>query len=130
MEKIAESIEEILQAYLDGKFIICDHVSFSRKDSLFPIVLLDAVKKGKWSIKDSTININGFEVPEPFRGNMKYKDQYWFPSLESESAEWHTWNNDITDIRILKNGIIHLTKEAAEIHLQALLSFTKQEDES
>ena len=77
--------------------------------------------------KPKTININGFEVPEPLRDAPNDGETYYIVNLTenrvycviccgtfSLSQQW------------LKSGIIHSTKEAAEIHLKALLSFTQQ----
>ncbi len=77
--------------------------------------------------KPRTININGFEVPEPVREPLKTDTDYYYPhfgssSLICDSVWWH----DDCDARRLKSGIIHLTKEAAAIHAKALLSFTQK----
>jgi hypothetical protein len=73
--------------------------------------------------KIKTININGFEVPEPLREEPIKNSIYWVIGTdESYSCNWR--DLDFEKDR-LKNGICHLTKEAAEIHRNALLSFTK-----
>lgn len=132
MKKIAESIKEVLQAYLDNKIILCDDAELSgiQEMTSFPPVTIEGIRRGLWQIKDRTININGFEVPEPYRGEIKENDIYWFPDLDDNVAEYYIWRDDLSDIKIMENGLLHLTQEAAEIHLKALLSFTKQEIES
>lgn len=78
-----------------------------------------------------TININGFEVPEPVRSELNYGDEYWMPSFENFSNEElsirRQWSESSIDIHIkrLSHGLIHLSREAAELHCRALLSFTK-----
>ena len=128
MNKIAESIEEILQAYLDGKIISYDNLSFKLGDASFPLILSGAIETGKWSIKDRTININGFEVPEPYRGEMENGQIYWFPSTNDDMPDFYEWEGDDVDKKIKENGLLHLSKEAAQMHLKALISFTKMED--
>lgn len=70
--------------------------------------------------------INGFKVPEPLRvapevGVRVYK--VLTPYIEYES---YIGGDD--DCKMLKAGLIHLTREAAEKHLEALLSFTRSDD--
>ena len=74
-----------------------------------------------------TININGIEVPEPVREPLNFGDEYVALDLICviDDIEWF---GDDWDMENLHLGIIHLTKEAAEIHRKALLSFTAKED--
>jgi len=78
----------------------------------------------RYRIKPVTININGIEVPEPFRGEMQYGQMYWTPHFGSF---WGAikWINDDFDNAVLANGGLHLSEEAAEAHARALLSFTE-----
>lgn len=128
MSKIAESIEELLKAYLNGKIIVYkESAVWQKKDGLhFPSISNSEIKDKKWSIKDRAININGFEVPEPYCGEMEMEKVYWYPQITEGSAEDFSWKDDATDRIIMESGMLRLTKEAAELHLQALLSFTKQ----
>ena len=75
--------------------------------------------------KPKTININGFEVPEPYQGEMKANQPYWLADITSTEALFRIWHGYICDDRWRKVGLIHLTKEAAELHRKALLSFTE-----
>lgn len=80
----------------------------------------------EYRLKQKTININGFEVPEPEREPLKCDELYFLPSLASSFAwDFFTWNNTSFDNKLLKLGLIHKTKEAAIAHTKALLSFTK-----
>lgn len=74
--------------------------------------------------KPQTININGFEVPEPLREPLKRGDSYYTCRVPGGGDAEYTWFNDETDTKWLDLGVIHLTKEAANLHRQALLSFT------
>ena len=84
-------------------------------------------QKKQYRRKPRTNNINGFEVPEPLRDAPNDGETYYIVNLTenrvycviccgtfSLSQQW------------LKSGIVHMTEEAAEIHLKALLSFTQQ----
>ena len=78
--------------------------------------------------KTKTIHINGIEVPEPCREPLACDTKYYMPdivdSLDGKWA-WSAWDDDEVDHARLKAGIVHLTKEAAEMHAKALVSFTE-----
>lgn len=78
----------------------------------------------EYRLKPRTININGFEVPEPLRHEPSDGTDYYVIDM-SEVSEMK-WTSDVSEHQWLKAGIIHLTREAAEKHLEALLSFTKE----
>ena len=77
----------------------------------------------KYRRKPKTILINGHEVPEPHRTPLKDGEVYWALTLFSRATSLR-WKDDDFDNSYLENGFIHLTKEAAEKHLNALKSFT------
>lgn len=80
--------------------------------------------KHNYRLKPRTININGFEVPEPLMlAPVRGTECYFIrtPYIERES-----YIGGDTDTKLLKAGLIHLTRENAEKHLEALLSFTKE----
>lgn len=81
----------------------------------------------KYRRKPKTILINGYEVPEPHRTPLKYDEEYWTPSLVCGATSLH-WEDSYTDFVYLKNGLVHLTKEAAKKHFNALKSFTAQKE--
>ena len=76
--------------------------------------------------KPRTININGYEVPEPIRVEPKLRAFYYVVSTESAEPIRQVWDGLTCEHRWFYRGLIHSTKEAAEIHLKALLSFTQQ----
>ena len=80
-------------------------------------------EKNKYRRKPKTILINGHEVPEPHRKPLEIDDPYWTLDF-FRGVKTHRWQNNTEDNRLLKNGFIHLTKEAAEKHFNALKSFT------
>lgn len=84
----------------------------------------------RYRVKPATININGHEVPEPLRVEPAAGDLVWVPALLQ--------TNTITDdfrynpgseysTAYFARGLCHATKEAAEQHARALLSFTSKE---
>jgi hypothetical protein len=72
-------------------------------------------------IKHKTININGFEVPEPVKQALEEGTRYYVASLRTIYD--YAWKNDHADNELLRSRLIHLTKEAAKLHKEALLSF-------
>lgn len=78
--------------------------------------------------KPKFININGFKVPEPYRGDMRDDQMFFEPNILSKNfAIEHRWYNRPYDMTVLGRGFLHLTKEAAAIHGKALASFTNPE---
>ena len=76
--------------------------------------------------KPMTININGHEVPKAYRGVMRRSQFYPIPNLEnSDHYTELNWLEDSRDQTAMERGLVHLTKEAARKHAEALLSFTK-----
>jgi hypothetical protein len=74
-----------------------------------------------------TITINGIEVPEPLKIKPVNIINYFVPSVYSHKLfDSFSWSGDQVDDRLFERGIVHLTKEAAIKHAEALISFTKQ----
>lgn len=76
--------------------------------------------------KPKTININGFEVPEPCRERLEIGREYWVAAVYSKHGYKINWTNSSLDDSVLKKGLVHLTEYAAELHRKALLSFTEE----
>lgn len=74
------------------------------------------------------IIINGREVPEPLRKLPEAGTKVFCVALEWGDGYWHdnflSWS--VTFNRALKLGLMHLTADAAKLHAEALLSFTKE----
>lgn len=82
------------------------------------------LSKNNYRLKPRTININGFEVPEPLRNIPPCGTEYFI--IDFLKVNDMTWNDYDDELDWLKAGLIHLTRENAEKHLEALLSFTKE----
>ena len=81
---------------------------------------------GMWSDPPKTIRIGEYDVPEPVREPLENDTEYWIAHFSLEVlANRFKWYSDKFDNRVLKNGLIHLTKEDAVIHAKALMSLTK-----
>ena len=81
---------------------------------------------GKYRRKPETFKINGFDVPEPVRQQLKDGQVYYTITMtNSDPISDAYWDGCPFDLRALKRGVIHLTREAAELHAKALLSFTE-----
>ena len=83
----------------------------------------------KYRRKPRVILINGHEVPEPHRTPLNDGEGYWTFTFIFAGVIDVCWDGDSEDHNALKNGFIHLTKEAVEKHLNALKSFTAKGDQ-
>lgn len=79
----------------------------------------------EYRLKTRFIDINGHQVPEPARVPLEVGELYWIACVTYGAAEFK-WDDDRGDELWLESGLIHLTKEAAEAHVAALLSFTQK----
>lgn len=76
--------------------------------------------------KKRTININGNDVPEPIRHRLKKGERYYLVNVHRYSnADSWVWEDSECDAELLDLGVIHLTQEAADMHIKALQSFTR-----
>lgn len=78
--------------------------------------------------KPKTIRIGEFDVPEPLReGPPQHQTNCWVVDLQRPvPVEFMCWTASAHDRRWLARGLLHLTREDAELHAKALLSFTEQ----
>lgn len=126
---------KILRAIADGKKI---QYLESGQNKWFGIphesVLLELSRhhcRHQFRIKPEVILINGIEVPKPCREPLKLGAVYYYPYLEGavdNNYSCISWDDDAYDNRLLKLGLVHLTKEAAIKHAEALLSFTQTKE--
>jgi len=84
--------------------------------------------------KPKTIRIGEYDVLMPERQPLSAGQCYFVPRLDSSSENNFcsvAWalndGGDVIDRTFLRNGMVHLTQEAAELHAKALLSFTRGE---
>ena len=78
--------------------------------------------------KPRTININGFEFPEPMRAAPEVGSAFYVPNLnEPDNPTQSVWHDCYLKQGWLCLGLAHASREAAVIHAKALLSFTARE---
>jgi hypothetical protein len=83
-----------------------------------------------WEVrrKPKTININGHEVPEPLAYLENGAEYFTFSIVEGvPTSEHHCNRYQELGENHCRMGIAHATKEAAEAHAKALLSFTAKD---
>lgn len=118
---------EVMQALLDGEtlindagieWVINDDGNVSNMHSFPPYWYLKT--------KQKTININGFYVQEPLRIAPDIGTVIFLASTNCTIGNnYANWVNNSVNFEWLKKGIVHLTRGAAQKHIDALLSFTK-----
>lgn len=75
-----------------------------------------------YEIVPRTIRIGGIDVPEPVREALKVGTEYFIADISGSDLYGRTtWRDDIIDVRWLKAGLVHLTREAAIEHAKALI---------
>lgn len=84
------------------------------------------IREEEYRLKPRFIDINGHQVPEPVREPLEVKNLLWIADITQPDAEQLMWTGNTSDILMLERGILHLTKQAAEAHIAALLSFTQK----
>lgn len=136
-----KSHKEMFEALLAGKTLVSKQKTYTPEISLLDngqlsrtscknnLKLLFDLPLAAWKIKQKTININGFEVPEPLFEKPEIGTEYYVPDMNSRNSfvDSFTWVNDPIDKDYFEKGLVHLTEEAAELHAKALLSFTQKE---
>lgn len=66
------------------------------------------------------IVVNGVNVPEPVRVELEKGRLYWLASTSDGIPRQYRWDG-FADRYWLSFGLIHLTKEAAQTHIDAML---------
>lgn len=83
----------------------------------------------KYRRKPRTVRIGEFDVPEPVREPLKDGQEYWLAGTSTSNGSTTygcIWRGDGYDYKWLDAGLIHMTEEAAQQHIDALLSFTRR----
>ena len=98
-------------------------------DTAVNVVFIEGVE---YRIKPRTIRIGKYDVPEPLPydcGTLDANTTYYSPDIESMDGTFTTeeqfWCWDRIDVLRLERGLVHLTREAAELHARALISLTE-----
>ena len=75
----------------------------------------------EWRIAPETIKIGDFEVPAPCRKVPEIGQKIWVVDPFCHFTEF-TWNGNKACHLALEGGFVHLTKEAARQHYEAIKS--------
>lgn len=77
----------------------------------------------KYRRKPKIIRIGTMEVPEPIRTEPNCGDTYWFISfdLSDTHVAASCWERKRVDYNRLKSGVCHFSREAAELHVKAIM---------
>lgn len=67
------------------------------------------------------IVVNGIQVPEPVREPLEDGQEYWLAETNKGKSSGCHWNDNVYHTRWLSLGLIHLTREAAQTHIDAML---------
>lgn len=126
------SYKEVFQALADGKEIevkvlIGDAAQVWQTVTAFKVCELISTEfdVARFRIKPETVTINGRKVPKPETEAPKIGKIYYCASVFYEGGyDVSRWDGDTADERLLQRGLVHLTKEAAIAHAEALISFT------
>ena len=78
-----------------------------------------------WRIKPKTIRIGEYDVPEPLR-DLRDGQKYYSVSLFGPVGEDYYADGCHLSKVAASMGLLHDTREAAELHSKALLSFTEK----
>ena len=82
----------------------------------------------EYRIKEKTIMVNSFEVPEPMREKPELDTGYFAPNVVAmEMYSFSKWEDCSVDKSRLSRGICHKTKEAAIAHAKAMLGIDPNE---
>lgn len=67
--------------------------------------------------------LNGVEFQEPIRAGLRTGQKYFLcDPTEINGPVQYTWTGDANDVAWLRRGLVHLTAEAAKIHMMAFLT--------
>jgi hypothetical protein len=122
---------EFMQALLDGETVLSDggggcwELKENRiyaSPGLVPIPTYFPIY-----IKQKTININGFDVPEPLRKAPEDGAMCYCAFFSGGPYSFNFIQEFYPHVVWLETGVLHYSAESAEIHRNALLSFTRQD---
>ncbi|ERT10587.1 hypothetical protein [Photorhabdus temperata] len=71
------------------------------------------------------ITVGKVSFPKPVDYKLKIGTEYWYVGMDEVSKT--IWDGFISDLRKLERGRIHLTREDAQEHIEALIKINKGE---
>lgn len=121
--------QEALRALIDGKEV--EVYSEIQKawwkldpNNAYLNVLLD--KRIKFRLAQDEIIIHNQSFPKPYHGEMKIGQYYYIPKLVNERGyEAIVWEDNDFDEMAMDKNMVHLFKENAIAHANALIALSK-----
>lgn len=83
------------------------------------------LKSCEYRVKPKTIRIGEYDVPEPIMEVHRTPKGYFIPVLNPSLVKWRVWHGTPADNEYLRLGLVHFSKENAELHAKAMLSAIK-----
>lgn len=84
---------------------------------------LDLMLSGSLAFRSTPVAINGFDVPAPQRGALKYDEAFYVADPTSDRFVIEaTWDGSAYDLMWLKRGLVYLRREDAVAAAKAMLS--------
>jgi hypothetical protein len=78
--------------------------------------------------KLKTIRIGEYDVPEPLR-SVKEGQLVWVASTTAYAHEYMHFSSSASHHRRwLQNGLMHATEEASQMHIDAMMSFSRSKE--
>lgn len=124
---MTEHEKELLRAIAEGKRIQASHgfgwLDVTNENAL---QILGKCCPSGWMgvqlrIKPATMLVNGIEVPAAETKAPEHGEKFWCPTYWDKSGVFYSyWGLRASQILALKRGFIHLSKENAIAHAEAL----------
>lgn len=89
--------------------------------------VIENIFNGKhiFRLRQETVTIGNISFPKPESEKPKLHTEYFFPCFTTPSlANFYKWAGDDVDYELLKAGLVHLTKENAIAHAEALIKLS------
>ncbi|ETS31103.1 hypothetical protein BB987_09335 [Photorhabdus temperata] len=84
------------------------------------------IKDSKYRRKPEMITIGKVSFPKPVDYELKAGQEYWYVN-SLLGVCYNAWRGSYDDNSLLKNGLVHLTEEAAKQYHKALIKINKGE---
>lgn len=117
-----------LQALIDGKTLerADSSCALSKEGALR--VLADG-DVAKLRIRGATFKIGDVDVPRPLDTVPRDTTAVFWPRIDAKatvmSNVWYCLHRDAVNQQLLKRGLLHLTREAAQVHADALIKLSQ-----
>lgn len=119
--------DKVLQALKDGKTV--EYIEDPKED--WRIFVADRVvrlllnENTKFRVMQEIVAIQSERFPKAEVDAPEIGTEYYFVDMSCEGfVRGYTWDNDCTDLDILKRGMLHLSEENAIAHAKAIIKLS------